>query len=808
MKKRKIIPVVALASCLLLGSIATLLTSCNESQKPVDVAVTSVSLALSKTTIKVGETSTATVTINPTGATNKKYTLASSKTEVATISGSTITAVSAGTTTIKVTTEDGSKTDEVTLTVEAVTTTIDVTSVTLALSKEELAIGEEATATIDILPSNATNKKYSLTASDVSVAKVEGLKITALKAGTTKIKVVTEDGSKTAEKTLTVLAPVVKAPVLTNPGETKFTVVAGENLTLPAITAKSSSDFDLTSAIQVEDFNDPSSVVKGVFNSKIAGLHTINYYVEDPTDATKTAELNLEVTVTPVTAEDFEVTGFSDPAALGTYGTFKENFEKGTDSPLYKGVNDSNHATSLSSTSDAISGNSLIMDMNKTAGSAANSVFLTSFTKAFLREKSVTYEVSFKYRVLTDNDNTGDVYFGLSWDGSNGINKQFVADKTVNKVNEYKTTFTEATIPAAGNAYFFFFKLGGSALDCKIAVDSFTITAKKVAETTQVTPTSDQLLAVGGFTFNWKEKANTFGQGETTFVDNISDSTIKTTIKGAAAGTFGENVMHLTGTDGHLFNGLNGTNLLAGKNVKISFSYYAINDNAWKMIVMNAGAGATRVDPTLTVVDGALKTFVWETTLASGDDAINFYPAGNSAFDIYIGNMTVELVDAPVLPTDKTVNGHEVGYTVTQSSRSFGSEDKGFVVVTKDFATPATVSGEGIGETITKFAYKDATKNNTTEWYNPAQTQIENGHEYEMVITYFIESIPEGSRFMINFDNNVFLDLDAAIGYHKHTINWTATKNVDYFSFFMPDDSSNAIVYIASTVVKLTAIHN
>ena len=74
--KKKFIPVIALASILTLGTVSATITSCDPTQEVVEV--TAITLSLSKNSGKVGETITATVTINPTEASDQKYELISS----------------------------------------------------------------------------------------------------------------------------------------------------------------------------------------------------------------------------------------------------------------------------------------------------------------------------------------------------------------------------------------------------------------------------------------------------------------------------------------------------------------------------------------------------------------------------------------------------------------------------------------------------------------------------------------------------------------------------------------------------------
>lgn len=803
--KKKFIPIVALTSLITFGVLSTTLVSCNNDIVET-IEVSSITLTLSKNEVKVGETVTATVTINPTDASDKTYTLSASKEGVVTISGNTLTAIGAGEVVITATSTSGAKT--ATATLKVTESVVNVTDITLTLDKTTVLVGETINASVEVLPDNATNKNYTITSSDTAKLSVNGNVLTALKDGKVNVTVTSEDGNLTDTVEVTI-NPVDVNPTLTLTGETNLTVAAGVDLTLPVATAKDYDGTDITSEIIVEDYDDTSSISEDykTFNSKIAGVHTVSYYVENASGNYDEAEVT--VTVTSTNEETFDVNGYQDLEALKEYGTFKENFENGIQSPLYKGITDSNRSSYLSATDEGISGNSLIVDFNKTAGNSAYSLFMSGFKDYFIRGVPVTYEVSFDYKVLSNPGNTGDCYVGLSWDDSTGLNKQFVS-VTDGSVGHYTTKFTEVSIPDDDrNAYFFFFKLGATSEPVKIAIDNIEVTAIEAAQSTIVVPTSEELMADEGFTFNWKERSSTFNQGETIIVNNIEDETIKNAILSHNT-SFGEQVMKLTGRDDHTFAGLNATNMISGMELVIDFDYYSVDDSGLLVLPMASGVQSGTLSEgsgiTTTTVDGNIKHINITYKISSGVNALNFYPQ-NANFEIYMGNMTVKLQESSVVvPEDETELGHKVGDSWTQTSRSFGSENKGFCEVTNDFTTPETVTGEGIGSTITRLKYSDSAANCTVEWYQPSLQQLEAGHKYSIEVVYFIESIPEGSRFMLNFDNNVFLELENSVGYHKVTLDWTATISVNFFSFYAPESFANAVVYVASTTVTLTEI--
>ena len=81
---------------------------------------------------------------------------------------------------------------------------IPVTGVTLSDSELTMNIGDTKELTATISPEDATNKDIAWHSEDSTVAEIENGKITAKKAGTTKITVTTVDGSYTAECIVTV----------------------------------------------------------------------------------------------------------------------------------------------------------------------------------------------------------------------------------------------------------------------------------------------------------------------------------------------------------------------------------------------------------------------------------------------------------------------------------------------------------------------------------------------------------------------------------------------------------------------------
>ena len=168
-----------------------------------DESVSSVSLTPKKIDIYKGETKTLEATIFPATASNKEVTWESDNTAVVTVDSVTgeITGISKGTAIITVKTEDGNFTD----TCEVVVKEVPVDSVKILPANATVKVNEGILLNVVVEPVNAENKNVIWWSEDIAIAVVDqnGLAI-GKKAGSTKIKVMTQDGGMVAECEVTV----------------------------------------------------------------------------------------------------------------------------------------------------------------------------------------------------------------------------------------------------------------------------------------------------------------------------------------------------------------------------------------------------------------------------------------------------------------------------------------------------------------------------------------------------------------------------------------------------------------------------
>ena len=161
----------------------------------VGTPVSGISLSKSSASMYVGDSPLAlTAAITPSNASDKSVVWSSSDASVASVTAgsgldATVTPVAAGTATITVSTQDGKFSASCVLTVMQ-----HVTGVSISKSSLTLYTGQTETLSAQVKPDDATDTRLTWSSSDKTVATVANGKVTALKAGSTQIRVTSFEG--------------------------------------------------------------------------------------------------------------------------------------------------------------------------------------------------------------------------------------------------------------------------------------------------------------------------------------------------------------------------------------------------------------------------------------------------------------------------------------------------------------------------------------------------------------------------------------------------------------------------------------
>jgi|GEM_PF-969054 len=260
----------------------------------VNVAVESVVLNKTTTSIDPGKSETLIATISPSEATVKTVTWTSSDTKIATVtSGGAVNAIKAGMATITVTTADGGYKATCEVTVNQTVTSVSLDKTTLAINA-----GDSEELSVNINPSDATDKSVVWVSSNDSIATVDdnGV-VTGVAKGTATITVTTISGSKTASCKVTVNVGVESVSL--NKDET--TIDAGKSETLVA-TVSPATATNKTVAWTSSDTKIVTVSAKGVVKGINAGTATITVTTTDG-NYEATCEVTVNQPVTSVTLD-------------------------------------------------------------------------------------------------------------------------------------------------------------------------------------------------------------------------------------------------------------------------------------------------------------------------------------------------------------------------------------------------------------------------------------------------------------------------------------------------------------------------
>ena len=180
------------------------LASCSmfSGDTPKDVKVTGVFLDKHEVGLLVNQSTTISATVEPNNATNKNVTWTVSDESIFSYSNGTITAKKKGEASLTVSTVDGNYRDVCRVTVS--NEVIHVESISINKSSLSLYVGQTTYLTASVLPNNATDRTYSWSSNNTSIATINDGLVEAKGVGDAVITVTSTDGAHTDTCAITV----------------------------------------------------------------------------------------------------------------------------------------------------------------------------------------------------------------------------------------------------------------------------------------------------------------------------------------------------------------------------------------------------------------------------------------------------------------------------------------------------------------------------------------------------------------------------------------------------------------------------
>ncbi len=372
--------------------------------------LSSLSISPSTNAMNVNDTKTLTLTYNPTTASNKNVTWTSSNTSVATVdSNGKVTAKGNGTATITATSAENSNIKAT----ATVTVTTKVTGVTINPTSATIYMGETRTFTATVSPSTASNKNVTWTSTNTSVATVDSNgKVTPKANGTTTIKVITVDGSKTASASVTVRTNATGVTL----NKTSTIIEVNNTETLSATVAPST-----TSDKTITWTSSNTNVATVDSNGKVTAVANGEAVITARTTNGKTAQCTVTV-VTPVDGIHLSKTSTElkpDQTETLTYVIYPSNASN-------QNVTWSSNNTSVATVSNGVitakaPGTATITAKTADGSKQAQCTVrvITPVTKVKLNKNSTVLAVGQTDTFTATITPSGATYKGVSWSSSN-----------------------------------------------------------------------------------------------------------------------------------------------------------------------------------------------------------------------------------------------------------------------------------------------------------------------------------------------------------------------------------------------------
>lgn len=322
-----------------------------------------------------------------------------------------------------------------------------------------------------------------------------------------------------------------------------YSIPAGDTLTLPVPVATDNAGKDISEDVQI--VCQSTQIKDGKFSSDIAQKHIVYYRVTDIV-GNNSDIVSIEVDVSPYHSETDLSKEENDLSKLSTDGTFKENFAKGTESPLVQNI--LTDSVYISGNEDAIAGNSLFIDYPQFPTPAFFTDLLTGMMGYGV------YKIEFDLKLIR-GEGEKNWFAGVYQSDSSQINQNF--DLSSMKIGDIEHFVFEAA--GIKEHYFYCFTMSETT-NMTIALDNFVITYEEGIEVENSVPTQEELKE--GYTWDWTQQAM-----------NVSGAMIVETPKDLQGKNgFSANSLKITSGGNHYITALDGL-LVPGKSYDIEFVY-------------------------------------------------------------------------------------------------------------------------------------------------------------------------------------------------------------------------------------------
>lgn len=473
------------------------------------VSVQGIAITNKITTLYVGESHTFTTKFTPDNPSKKtvSWSLTGNTTSATLTSDGKLTGNNVGTVTATCLTGEGGYYD--TCTVNIVMR--KVSKITTSATEFDLKYGQSLNVDtlVTVLPANATNKSFSLSTLEGKVTIYGNQVIAGSVSGDDTVIISANDGSGvTALIFIHVIAH--DRPVVTI-ASSGATINYGQSWTVATCSATSSTPgVTIVKTYASDSTTGDTLTIGSAYAPTTAGDHVITYRVTDSTGVDGKASIVLKVI--PVKAENTVTTAENDLSNLTNYGTFKETFTNGLGSPFGQKINDgqilSHTSWYMTGGSEAINGNSVIVDVSKLYGHAMTQLFFP-ISKDYLPEVGYSFKLSFTVKFVKNaqklstvldygtgtNPAWNQLYVHYQYDGApSGYDLKFLksmptvyGDGTTDEIR-ISVDMPGCECPSGKNLFFSFFIFGSAAgfSDVRMAVDDFEISTYKLPSSYEV----------------------------------------------------------------------------------------------------------------------------------------------------------------------------------------------------------------------------------------------------------------------------------------------------------------------------------